>query len=339
MEEKDFWSFDESNKNTNENNNIKERESRRRKKDFPVFKVALISALALSLVTIIILSVTLGNTAAELKILENKHMAVYGKDYKGALTEKGDMVEVFDFGLSEGRIPAYPGVMKELYEEDNIVTGEDGFKRYYVDGELCSYVGVDVSALNGEIDWSKVKAAGVDFAMVRLGGRGYGEEGVLYSDESALDNIRGAKSAGLFVGAYFFSQAISEEEAVEEAEYALSILGGESLHLPIAFDWELLGFEDLRTDNVTAETLTRCARAFCDKIIEKGYNPMIYTNKTLAYYKYNLTELADVDLWYASYSDKPGMYYNYTMWQYSAEGDVPGISGDVDINICFKNYK
>ena len=97
MEEKDFWSFDESNKNTNENNNIKELESRRRKKDFPVFKVALISALALSLVTIIILAVTLGNTAAELKILENKHMAVYGKDYKGALTEKGDMVEVFDF--------------------------------------------------------------------------------------------------------------------------------------------------------------------------------------------------------------------------------------------------
>ncbi len=330
MEEKDFSVFEERT----------QRRSRERskKKSFPVFKVALISSLALSLVIIIILSISLGNTAAQLNIISNKHMAVYDKDYKGAVTKEGDMVPVVDFGLSEGRIPAYPGVMKELYEEENILTDENGFKHYYVDDELCSYVGVDVSALNGSIDWNAVKASGVDFAMVRLGGRGYGDEGALYSDESALDNIRGAKKAGLFVGAYFFSQAISEEEAAEEAEFALSILGGESLNMPIAFDWELLGFEGLRTDNVTAETLTKCARAFCDRIIEKGYKPMIYTNKTLAYYKYNLSELSDVDLWYASYSDLPNMYYNYTVWQYSCEGTVQGISGDVDLNICFKNY-
>ncbi len=308
------------------------------KKKFPVFKTVLLALLALCIAAVIILSVTLKNTATELNILQNKHLAVYDKDYKGAQYEQGDTVQVSDFGLAEGRIPAYPGVPKAIYDTENIVTGEDGLKSYYVDNELCSYKGVDVSAINGDIDWNEVKAAGIEFAMIRLGGRGYGDDGVLYTDDKALENIRQAKSAGLFVGAYFFSQAISEEEAIEEAQLALSVLNGESLQLPVAFDWEYLGFEGMRTDDVTAQVLTSCARAFCDRIIEGGYKPMIYSNKTLVYLKYNLTELSDVDLWYAFYSDKPDMYYNYTMWQYSAEGTVAGISGDVDLNICFKNY-
>lgn len=267
------------------------------------------------------------------------HKAVYSSKSDLDLADSSqDRISLYNYALGDISIPAADGVPKAQYDEDGFIIDEKGFMHYYHQGEDCSYVGVDVSSFNGEIDWERVKAAGVDFAMLRIGGRGYGEEGVLYADDTFKENLRGAKAAGLEVGAYFFSQARSEEEAVEEAEFALDILSGEKLHYPLAFDWEIIDSVETRIDDVTPETLTKCARAFCDTVKAEGYIPQIYTGSNLAYFKYDLAELRDIDLWYAFYNDSPSMYYKYTMWQYSSTGEVDGIYGDVDLNVCMKNY-
>ena len=298
----------------------------------PAVMVLLILSLVLSVVTCV--------QGAKLRNHKEIHRAIYDKSQKVELAGKTDRVPLWDYSLGEIAIPAFEGVPLCTYKNENFVTDEKGYMHYYDDGELCSYVGVDVSDFNGYIDWQAVKASGVDFAMLRIGGRGYGEAGNLYDDTYLRDNLRRAKQAGLDVGAYFFSQAVTAEEAEEEAEYALSLLKGTSLDYPLAFDWELIGGDEgARTDNISPEVLTQCARAFCDKIKKAGYTPALYTGSQLAYYKYDLSQLSDVDIWYAFYNDTPDFYYNYTIWQYSSAGTVEGIEGNVDLNICFKNYK
>lgn len=296
--------------------------------------------IAVLLVAVLVLSVVLAVVGAQLANVSEIHRAIYNKSQKIQLAEKGDKVPLYNYAIGDIQIPAIEGVPVSTYKNENFVTEDNGFKYYYEDSELCSYVGVDVSAYNGDVDWNAVKNAGVDFVMLRIGGRGYGEAGTLFSDEYFEANFKGAKEAGLQVGVYFFSQARTPEEAEEEAKYTLSILRGRKLDYPIAFDWEIVeSAESTRIDNVSPQTVTDCARAFCDKVKKSGYTPSIYTGTTMAYYKYDLAQLADIDIWYAYYNDTPDMYYNYMMWQYSCTGEVDGIEGDVDLNICFKNYK
>ena len=133
--------------------------------------------------------------------------------------------------------------------------------------------GVDVSYYQGEIDWEKVKASGIEFAIIRLGYRGYGEEGKLAEDKMAYQNIEGALEAGLKVGIYFFSQAITVEEAVEEAEFVLKRIEKYDITMPIVYDWEYIS-EEARTAKMDRRTLTECYKAFCEKITEAGYTPM-----------------------------------------------------------------
>lgn len=295
---------------------------------------------AVLLVLSVVLSVVACVQGVKLRNHKEIHRAIYDKSQQIELAGKTDRVPLWDYSLGETAIPAYEGVPVCTYKDENFITDEKGYMYYYQEDELCSYVGVDVSDFNGYIDWQAVKDSGVDFAMLRIGGRGYGEEGNMYDDTYFRDNLRRAKQAGLMVGAYFFSQAISAEEAAQEAEYTLSLLRGASLDYPLAFDWEIIGEDDgARTDNISPDTLTACARAFCDKIKEAGYTPALYTGSQLAYYKYDLSQLSDVDIWYAFYNDTPDFYYNYTIWQYSCTGRVEGIEGNVDLNICFKNYK
>lgn len=284
-------------------------------------------------------SIRVSNLSAQVYNIENVHRAIYDKSQSIEIAGPADRIKLSDFGLGEIMIPALEGVPVSKYKHENFREDSKGYKYYYEDGELCSYVGIDVSGHNGTIDWNKVKASGIDFVMFRIGGRGYGQEGVLYSEPSLVSDIRAAKKAGLDVGGYFFSQAISAAEAREEAEYAVSLLRGERLSYPLAFDWEVIDYDTARTDDIAPQTLTDCARAFCDTVKEEGYIPCLYTGVSLAYYKYDLSQLSDVDIWYASYSDTPDLYYNYMMWQYSCTGSVDGIEGEVDLNICFKNYK
>lgn len=190
--------------------------------------------------------------------------------------------------------------------------------------------GVDVSHYQGNIDWQQVKDAGFTFVIIRVGGRGYGEEGKLYDDASAQQNYEGAKAAGLKVGAYFFSQAITEIEAREEARYALKLIEGWDLDLPLVYDWEHIG-EDARTYEMDESDKIRFTTAFCQTVERAGVQPMVYvapwasTEYMLAVEKY--------PVWLVLYSDQMTFKYHFDYWQYSCTGEVPGIEGDVDINL------
>lgn len=192
--------------------------------------------------------------------------------------------------------------------------------------------GIDVSEWQGDIDWQQVKDAGIEFAIIRLGYR-RSETGELSTDEKALTNLQGAAEAGIPTGAYFFSQAISTKEALEEAEYALSLLEGYTLTYPLIYDWEYLG-KEARTADVDARTLTDCIKTFCSRVEEAGFQSMIYFNP---HFHENevlyLEELTDYHFWLAMYDTQMDYPYQIDMWQYSCTGTVPGITGEVDLNL------
>lgn len=199
-------------------------------------------------------------------------------------------------------------------------------------------LGVDVCSYQGQIDWQQVAAAGVEYAIIRVGGRGWGPEGKLYTDEYAQINYDGAKAAGLQVGTYFFSQATTVEEAQEEAQYVLQIMDGWELEMPVVFDWEQIPTwtdPESRTAEMDARTVTDCTVAFCEQIRAAGYTPMFYTNthqyETFLY----ATEVDSYGVWAAQYSDRLTFPYYLNMWQYTDSGTVPGIEGEVDLNLYF----
>lgn len=194
-------------------------------------------------------------------------------------------------------------------------------------------LGVDVSSHQGEIDWEQVRDAGMEFAIIRLGYRGYTSGGV-YEDDYALANLEGARAAGLKVGVYFYSQALDEGEARREAQFCIDLLDGQALDLPVVFDWEYAG-EDTRSADMTSDALMACTRAFCRTVEEAGYEAMIYFNPHIAENLLRLEELQEYPFWLAMYSDQMTWPYDVEMWQYTATGSVPGIEGDTDINLWF----
>lgn len=193
--------------------------------------------------------------------------------------------------------------------------------------------GVDVSAHQGPVDWEQVRAAGMEFAMIRLGYRGYTTGGI-YADDYAQENLSGARKAGLKIGAYFYSQALTPEEAVQEANLCISVLRGMELELPVVFDWEYVS-KEARTGAMDRDTLMECTRVFCSAIEAAGYDAMIYFNPAQAESLLDLQELTRYPWWLAMYSDRMTWPYAVEMWQYTAAGTVPGIEGEVDINLWF----
>ena len=229
--------------------------------------------------------------------------------------------------------------------EDVPVNSYDADRFYLSDGRMCYdsadrayYTGIDVSVYQGDIDWEAVREDGIDFAFIRLGFRGYGSEGSMNLDSRFLENIQKATEAGLDVGVYFFSQAITVEEAREEAQFVLDYLDGYELAYPVVFDWEVIGKSTARTYGLDTQTLCDCANTFCDMIEDAGYQTMIYINSYAGYVKYDLSQVLSYDLWFAQYTDAPTFYYDFQIWQYSSSGSVAGISGAVDMNISFVNY-
>ncbi len=202
-----------------------------------------------------------------------------------------------------------------------------------------SYVGVDVSAFQHDIDWTAVKASGVDFAMLRLGYRGWGSKGTLVEDEYIQQNLAGTAAAGIPIGVYFFSQATSLDEVYEEIEFMLEILGDYELTYPIVLDWEVANAEEGRTKDVDRRLLTDMLRYFCDEMSSRGYDPMVYFNWTQASKMLYLNELEDYPFWLALYQDRMTFPYRVEMWQYTCEGTVPGIEGDVDINVYIPDLR
>ena len=199
-----------------------------------------------------------------------------------------------------------------------------------------SYAGVDVSAFQGKVDWKKVKQSGIDFAIIRLGYRGY-ESGKLVEDEYAKINLKNAKEAGLKIGAYFFSQALNIKETDQEIQFMLKILGDTKLDMPIVLDWEIPA-NTARTRNMDARTLTDIQRHFCGFMRDKGYQPMIYFNWHQSEHLYVLHELEDYPFWLALYQDRMTYPWKVEMWQYTDKGKVPGIAGNVDLNVYMPDY-
>lgn len=233
-------------------------------------------------------------------------------------------------------IPVLPSVPVCPYNPDLFVL--DGSTMYYHDPAYSTEWGIDVSRHQGDIDWSQVAGAGVQFAMIRLGYRGYGAEGTLNMDMNFEQNYNGAASAGIKVGAYFFSQATSIPEALEEAAYVLEALDGRPLDYPLVCDWETVTSSGARTANVSSSTVTDCVITFCEAIRAAGYTPMIYFNLYDGYERLQLDRLTAYDAWFAQYAKQPTMYYNYRIWQYSDSGSVPGIEGNVDMDLAFIPY-
>lgn len=248
----------------------------------------------------------------------------------------GEKIHINDSTLGEIWITELEGVPVNTLNNDNF-TADANFKYYNENGKAASLEGIDISSYSGDVDWEKVKASGIDFAIIRVGGRGYGDAGEMYPDDKAIEYINGAKDVGIKVGAYFFSQAVTTAEAIEEADYVKEILGDIKLDFPVAYDWEIIKDDEARTDSVSAAQATECARAFCDRIKEHGYTPMLYSPSRELYFKYDLSRLSDIDIWYCEYANVPTFYYEFSMWQYSASGTVDGIDGAVDLNICFTN--
>ncbi len=221
----------------------------------------------------------------------------------------------------------------------NLNMDED--KLEYKDRAITSKRGVDVSKYQDTIDWARVKAAGIDFAMIRVGARGYGSAQLML-DDNFVTNIMGARAAGLETGAYFFSQATTEEEAVEEANFTVGALMNYGATYPVAIDVEWIENDRARTDDLTAEERTDLAVKYCETVKAFGYKPMIYATRDMLIAGMLPDKLKDYDVWLSDdYRPEVGTDYPYefNMWQYTKKGSVDGIPGEVDINISFVNYK
>lgn len=269
-------------------------------------------------------TVTDSEESVERKVNDN----YYKLSGKKILLEDGTYGEIWIPVLEN--VPAFSKNIDQL-------KSRNGRKFYVEDSKITSLLGVDVSVHQDNIDWAKVKESGIDFAMVRLGYRGYGT-GEAQLDENYAENIQGARDAGLDAGVYFFSQAITAEEAVEEANLVIESLDGLDVNYPVVYDWEIIYDDTARTDNISVDVLTDCCVAFCETIKNAGYTPMIYQNKRTSIFKLDLNRLNDYDFWLAEYNTEPTYYYDFDMWQYTSTGRVPGIEGDVDLNISFKDY-
>jgi GH25 family lysozyme M1 (1,4-beta-N-acetylmuramidase) len=283
---------------------------------------------------VIILQIKLKTAEAE-----NTSLAAYAAavpDYR--YPESTDVVTIDDAYLGEISIPAAVNVPRASYDYDKL-SYTDGRYYYSTDGIITSETGIDVSYYNGDIDWEAVKADGIDFAMIRVGYRGYAE-GVIKEDPKFEEYINGAIDAGLHVGVYFYTQAIDEKEALEEAEFVLERIKPYILDFPVALDIEITEAEDVRANNNSGALLNNITEIFCDRIAEDGYRPMVYANKRMAYLKLDMRRVSRYDFWYAEFTNDtpPTFAYDFRIWQYRTDGEVAGIPGNVDLNIAFRRY-
>lgn len=232
-------------------------------------------------------------------------------------------------------VPIDTTLQQNDYTLENLNILETGEYQYLTDGQVTSHKGIDVSSHQGEIDWEQVAADGVEFVFVRAVYRGYGS-GKLVEDEMFETNVEGALKAGLKVGVYVYSQAITEEELLEEANLVLDKIAPYRIECPVAFDVEKVSGASARMNELTVEERTSLAALFCQTIEAAGYRSMIYHNLEMGTLLLDLTALEEYDKWFAYYNDDLYYPYAYAAWQYTNKGTVAGISGSVDMNISFK---
>ena len=233
-------------------------------------------------------------------------------------------------------VPLSDKIPRLAYQSENFVPS-NGKLEYIEQGIKKSIHGIDVSKYQGDIDWKKVKDSGVEFAIIRLGFRGF-NEGTLEIDPYFVQNIEGAIKAGVSVGVYFFSQATTIEEALEEADFVLEQIKEYKISYPVIFDTEYVTTYAARANNLSRQLRTDITKAFCERIQKAGYYPMIYANTKWMVMGIDLEQLSAYDLWFAYYGNNLSFPYNFQMYQYSDSGSISGIKGNVDLNISFVDY-
>lgn len=249
------------------------------------------------------------------------------------------------FEYDKRQIPVYADAEPiQLYEGD-FMWNDTGDRLIYTGGRYRTRFGIDVSAYQNRasetktIDWNAAANDGVEFAMVRIGFRGT-STGAINADEYYAQNIDGAMAAGIETGVYFFAQAITVEEAIEEADFVIGLLRDHEINGPVAYDWEMHNSQ-YRVYGISPEMATACAIAFCKRIAEAGYTPMIYAGTYVSYIKYDQGAIAPYLSWYPEYksasSEKlyPTIRYQMDYWQYTSSCTVAGVSGRVDANLQF----
>lgn len=231
-----------------------------------------------------------------------------------------------------------PYLNKNTYDFTKIEE-KASLKRYMENGKKISYVGTDISKQTGTVDFASLKAAGVDYVMIRLGSRGY-SSGQITLDENFKENIEGAIAEGLDVGVYFYSQAINQDEAIEEVNFIVQNLEPYKAHVkyPIAFDMEFVANDEARIDGLSREDRTTIATFFLDGVKAAGYVPMLYGDKEWLIKEIDLAKLQSYDVWLTQEEELPDYPYQFAMWQYSTKGVLNGIKGNANLNICFIGY-
>ena len=232
-------------------------------------------------------------------------------------------------------VPISDTIPARTYDPAGLVLNDRNEMEYQVNGTVESVKGIDLSRYQGEVDWAKVAADGVDYAMIRVGIRGYGT-GEIVLDDTLDTNMMGATYEGIDVGAYFFTQAISEEEAIEEANAVIEALAPYNVTYPVAIDVEDVNDSEARTANLTAQQRTDYVIAFCETLEAAGYTPMIYGNLKTFCDMLEMERLNDYEKWFAFYDSYVYFPYEISMWQYTDSGSVNGIEGNVDLNITFE---
>jgi GH25 family lysozyme M1 (1,4-beta-N-acetylmuramidase) len=231
-----------------------------------------------------------------------------------------------------------PYLTKNTYDFTKL-EDKAGLRRYMENGKKISYIGADISKHTGEVNFTGLKAAGVDYVMIRLGSRGY-STGQITLDENFQQNIEGAIEAGMDVGVYFYSQAVTQDEAVQEANFVVQNLEPyrANVKYPVAFDMELVSNDKSRVEGLSRDDKTTVTISFLETIKAAGYIPMLYGDKEWLIKEVDMTKLQNYDVWLSQEEDIPDYPYLYTMWQYSTDGVVNGINGNADLNLCFVSY-
>ncbi|MBR5579359.1 MAG: glycoside hydrolase family 25 protein [Lachnospiraceae bacterium] len=248
----------------------------------------------------------------------------------------GKHVEVVFRDGSKEWVAINPYRKKHNYDFTNLVS-KNNLLHYYADGKQISYLGVDLSKYQKSVDFAAIQAEGVDFCMLRVGSRGY-STGTIQQDEMFEAHLAGANAVGMPVGLYFYSQAITEAEAIEEANYVISKIGTNKITYPIAFDMEFVENDTARIETLTREEKTNIALAFLKRIEEAGYTGMLYGNKEWLLKRIDIAKLEQYDIWLGQEDDIPDYPYLFSMWQYTRQGEIFGIDGYVDLNISFIDY-
>lgn len=232
-------------------------------------------------------------------------------------------------------IPVNPNIPAFPYNAEDFTVLENKEIQRYENGEVVSVKGIDISKYQENVDWDKVAASGVEFAMIRVGIRGYGT-GEIVLDGNFEENVEGATAAGMDVGVYFFSQAVSREEAIEEANFVLQQIAPYRITYPIVLDVEEVNDSAARTAHLTQAQRTEYAVAFLETIRNAGYTPMIYGNMNSFFTMLDFEQVKDYERWFAFYDTNLYFPYELSIWQYTDKGHVDGIEGNVDLNILFQ---